>query len=201
LGTGCTSQDPELARDTNAIRQCFSEYKDALLAEDGAKAVELVDGETIELYSRQLDWALKATPGETRALGLLDKLSVLRIRMEFSRQELLEMDGRELFVYGVDHGWIDPEGVKNNSLGKITVTQDSATVQGLNQGKPTPINWVFTREGDAWKLNLLSILPAAETAFKMLIRESGQTEDEFLIEILSMLSEKRPDKSIWFPPD
>jgi hypothetical protein len=50
---------------------------------------------------------------------------------------------------------------------------------------------------EQWTLDLTSLFPLSNTAFRNLIEESGENENEFLFSVLESLTGKRPGAEIW----
>ncbi len=93
--------------DAEAAEAAFEAYRSAILATDGAAAVELVTPSTIEWYDRLLVASREAGPSELlETLPILDALSVLSTRISLRADLASIEDGRELFVIGVEQGLI-----------------------------------------------------------------------------------------------
>jgi hypothetical protein len=185
--------------DNESVRACFEGYKQAILDQDGNAAVALVDGNTLEYYGEMRRLALEGKPEIVRNLSTIDKMMVLMLRHQTPVEDLSQMSGDSLFVYAVDKGWIGRESVISNELGDITVSGDHASGVHVSAGTETPLRWMFQKKDGNWKLDITSIMPAADQAFKQMIRESGQSEDEFLVAILESVSGRRVPESIWEP--
>lgn len=190
---------PTPAEEVTAVRASFEGYKQAILGQAGEKSVGFVDRNTLAYYQKMRDLALRGDQETIRALSTVDKLFVLSIRHRISPEEVELMTGESLFVYAVNQGWIGKASVINNEVGDITVSGTHATGVHLSRGKATPLKFVFQRENGKWKLDLTSIMPAADQAFKQVIRESGLDEDEILITILESVSGKKVADTVWDP--
>lgn len=188
---GSSSEEP-------AIRTCFENYKNAILAADGQAAVAEVNAATLDYYRQILNLSLKASKAETKALGLMDRLMVFTTRHRVPADLLRSMDTNAYFVYAVENGWIGD--IAKNMLGEIEVNGDTATGMHMVGSQKTNIFWQFSKEEGKWKANITAIMPTAEKAFKQIITNAGKNENTFLFEILGQVSGKDVDeKFIWEP--
>lgn len=190
-----------IAQDTEQalIKEAFEQYKSAILSDKGEEAVEYVDRHTLQYYADVLDQTKQADSATLDSLNLLDKLMVLLIRHQSPREKILSLDGRGLFVYAVNNGMVGKSGVSNNSIGALTIQENFAEGQILNQGQETPFNFHFYKEEGNWKIDLTSIFSVSIAAFQQLIEESGQEENEYLLYILELVNGKKPSREVWHP--
>jgi hypothetical protein len=187
------------ATDTNAVEKAFLQYRDALLEGDGAKAAELVDARTITHYGEIVSHALKTPRQELSRLDFISKFMVLRTRHEFSKSRIEKMTGRELFIIGVENGWISKSTVSNTKRLteiKVDLNRASASIP-LAPGIPV---FHFLNESGQWKLNLLASFEIANFAMKQEVTKSGLTEEQFIIRTLNALSSKEVDERIFSGP-
>jgi hypothetical protein len=196
LGAGCGGS----AADQKAVRDCFAAYREAILSQRGNDAVERVNQATVDYYERVRGLALSAPEQEVRKLPLYDRMMVLLLRHRLPLDLLSGMNGREVFVYGVNRGWIGKEDVMESDVGTVRVSGDRATAQFVKAGKPTPLSYSFTKESGQWKMDLTAMAPAVNLALKQLIEREGVSEDEFLLDILESVSGQKPSARIWQPP-
>ena len=83
------------ARDGEApVTAAFKAYQAALLAKDGPRAAATLARPTIAYYQRMRDVALSGKAAEIKKLTVGDKLTILRLRVEFSAAELNASTGR-----------------------------------------------------------------------------------------------------------
>ena len=193
---GCKEGD---SQEATFVRTCFEGYKEAILDQDGEAAVALVDGSTLKYYGKMRKLALEGSPTDVRQLSTIDKLMVLILRHRIPLEDLTEMTAESLFVYAVDEGWIGRESVINNELGDIKVSGTNATGVHISAGNESPFKWIFRKENGKWKIDITSIMPIADQAFKQLIQENGLSEDDFLFSILESVSGEKVPDSIWEP--
>lgn len=187
------------AADARAIQTSFSQYREALLAGDGAKAADAVSARTIAFYDGIVRHALTTPRPQLLELDLISKLMVLRMRHEFTRSQLAAMTGRDALVTGVSKGWISKSSVANvERLVDIEVgsAEASASMPGA-AGIPV---FRFVNEAGQWKLDLVASFGLAGAAMKEAVTKSGLTEEQFIVRLLAIASSKQVDERIFSPP-
>ncbi len=182
-----------------AIETVFSQYKDALLKSDGSGAADVLSTRTIAFYDGIVHHALNTSRAKLGELDFISKLMVARIRLEFTREQISRMTGRELLVIGVDKGWISKSSVANiDRLVEIKVSSSEATASmPVAPGVPA---FRFLKESGQWKLDLVASFDLANAAMKEEIKSSGLTEEQFILQLLRMLSSKEVGEGIFSPP-
>lgn len=181
------------------IRAVFEKYRSDLLNDRGAEAVNEVDSRTINYYSNLLELTVNADSSKIETLSIMDKMSVLMMRLKIPKEELLSFSGRDLFVYSVDHGMVGKSGIAKNSIGQITVSDNFASAPLGMKGAPSEVRFEFHKENGSWKIDLTSIFPLADMVFNKLINDSGKSENEFLIPLVEAATGKRMTPEIWMP--
>ena len=182
----------------DSIRGTFNDYKSAILNDDGERAVGYVDSRTLAYYGEMLDKTKTADSSTVDALPIMDKLMVLAIRHRTSRADLLRFDAQKLFVYAIEQGMVGKGSVMNIEIGEVTVDGATARGQFMSNGVPGPVYFGFYDE-NGWKVDLTSIFPAANEAFQQMVDESTTNENEYLIQILEMLTGTPASEDIWQP--
>ncbi|MGI9545359.1 MAG: hypothetical protein ACR2MX_19005 [Cyclobacteriaceae bacterium] len=185
--------------EVDAVKGCFSIYKSALLAGNGLEAVEEIDQNTLDYYKTILDHTLRSDSAKVASLDFMDKLIVIRVRDLMTLEEVSALDESSFFVYAVDNGMIGKEGVANLELGIVELNGSSAKGQVIAGGQPAPIHFDFFKEQGNWKIDLTSIFGVSQAALQKVIADSGMTENEFIFQVLEMLTGKQPGKEVWQP--
>ena len=192
-------QQQSQAADTSAIEKTFSQYRQALLDGDGSAAANLVDSRTIANYDEIVKNALNMPRQNLAQLDFISKFMVLRIRHEFNKSQIEKMSGRELFVIGVEKGWISKSTVSNvTQLAKIKVDLYKASAS-FPQAPDIPA-LAFLNESGQWKLALWQAFELANMAMKPEVEKSGLTEEQFIMRLLGVLSSKKVDERILVAP-
>jgi hypothetical protein len=182
--------------EVKAVKASFDNYKQAILNDKGEEAVQYVDSRTINYYGDVLEKVRSADSATVNRLDLLDKVMVFSVRHRATKEDILSFDGKGLLVYAIKSGMVGKNSVVNSSIGDVTVEGTFAKGQYVSNGQKAPFNFDFYKEDNAWKVDLTSIFSTTNIAFRKLVEESGQTENEFLFSILERLTGRRPGDEI-----
>jgi hypothetical protein len=193
---GCSSESDE-------IKECFYAYKDAVANGYVAEAAELGDSATTRYYANILSLVFEASESETRALDPMDRIMVLMLRQQVFDENLRSMDSRGLIAFLVGNGVIGNSiisSVISNEIGKVVISGNHATGVYVANQQATTQEWRFTKEQGRWKIDITSIKPAVNMAFRELAKQSGSTEDEFIKTLLMPSTTGQvPGEDIWLP--
>lgn len=186
-------------KEAEAVKKAFENYKSAILNDKGSEAVKFVDSRTIKYYQDVSDWVRNADSAKVESLSLLDKFMVFTTRHRSTREEQLVFNGKSLLIYAINNGMVGKNSVANNTIGEVTIEDNFAKAQLVSRGKPAPLYFHFYKEDKQWKLDLTALFALSSTGFKKMIEESEETENDFLFNMLEMITGKRPDATIWKP--
>jgi hypothetical protein len=181
------------------VKQSFDKYKAAILTDKGDEAVKYVDSRTITYYGQMLELVKTGDSAKVQGLSIMDKIMVFTIRHRASKEDILQFDGKSLFVYAIKSGMVGKNSVANNSVGTITISGTFAKGQFVSNGKKTPLYFQFYKEDSQWKLDLTSLFPYSTVALKKMVEESGKSENEFIFYLLEMMTGRKPGAEIWQP--
>lgn len=185
--------------DTADIKKIFEQYKSAILNDKAEVALNSIDNRSIDYYKGILSDVKKADSNKISTMSLIDKITVLGIRARATKQEIINMKGSDAFLFAIRNGMVGKSSVVNNSVGEITVDNNFAKGELLVKGNKTPIYFHFYKESEGWKLNLTELFSLGNSSLKQMSQESGKPENEYLLEILSLLSGKTLSYEIWHP--
>jgi hypothetical protein len=160
----------EVSEEERAVLALFNAYRDAMSRYDGDVVVELVGEETIALYDRYLQQAITLDRGGLEALRAIDLVTVLRIRMEYRPERLLEIDGKELLADTIARRWTGD--VSDLRLEEIEVEGERASATAAGHGRE-PV--FFVREAGEWRIDLVRYLEqSAGPLFETLYARQGE---------------------------
>jgi hypothetical protein len=182
------------------VRRAFLTYKGAILQKQGQVAVSLVNRDTLGYYARMKAVALEGQEKEVRRLTPMNKIMVLSLRHRVPTSDLRLMTPEEVFTYAVNQGWIGKNSVLDSDIGRPQVFGDDASAEYVKGGKPTPLKYRFTKEDGKWKIDLTALMPVADQAMSMLIKQEGLDEDTFIVSLIESVSGKKVLPTIWLPP-
>ena len=182
------------------VHESFEHYRTAILSKDGETAVQYLNQASINYYDDMLKDALYLKESEFEERTILDKLMILRLRMNFSAKELKKMNGRELIVYSIQKGWIGKSSVINIEISEETkIKGDWATIEVMQNGQGSGLNFIFQKENDIWKLDIKEIFKISNMTLAYLIKQSDCTEKEFIEMVLENTDNKKVSKSYYKP--
>ena len=182
------------------VHESFEQYRTAILAEDGETAVQYLNQTSINYYDDMLNDALYLKESEFEERTILDKLMILRLRMNFTAKELKKMNGRELIVYSIQKGWIGKSSVINIEISEETkIKGDWATIEVMQNGQGSGLNFIFQKENDIWKLDIKEIFKISNMTLAYLVKQSDYTEKEFIEMLLENTDNKKVSKSYYKP--
>ncbi len=185
--------------DKELVLKSFENYKNAILADKGKLAAAFVDSRTMNYYSTILDKVKTADSLDVDSMGIIDKLTVLTVRHRTTKKELLNFNGRDLFIYAIDNGMVGKNGVVNAELGDVVTNGDFSKAEFIVNEQKTPFFFHFYREDKVWRINITHLLSLGTMTFEKMIEDSGEKENDFIINILEVLTGKKPTDNIWQP--
>jgi hypothetical protein len=188
------------------VRTSFERYRQAVLAEDGAVAAALVTAGSHAYYARMRDLALHASCAELRVLPPADRLTVLRLRHEFTAEELAPLSGAALIGLSVAERWSASRTLRRLTLGEVELRGEEEAVAVVHQvGAEASICFLFRHEGGDWKLDLAHLArasdPALTVALQACAERTGADPDEVLVRMVENASGHLVDKDLWAPLD
>ena len=182
------------------VHESFEQYRTAILSGDGETAVQYLNQSSIKYYDDMLKDALYLKESEFEERTILDKFMILRLRMNFSAKELKKMNGRELIVYSIQKGWIGKSSVINIELSEESkIKGDWATIEVMQNGQGSGLNFIFQKENDIWKFDIKEIFKITNMSLAYLIKQSDYTEKEFIEMVLENTDNKKVLKSYYKP--
>ena len=202
LLSSCGEEAPETPPKTDAelIRETFGAYRQAVLARNAEKVVELVDRNTIGYYDRILSHAIEADSSKVRDFELFDQLIVLGIRQSVPAEKITGMDARALFIYTIEQGMIGEGNLQDLNVGEVEALSDSsARAQVTVHGQPQPLFFYFNRENGVWKIDLTSMFPEARTVVIKQMERTGLSQDEYIYETIELQTGQKPRPDLWQP--
>ena len=187
--------------EATAVKETFYGYKMAILQGDGEVAAALVTESTHDLYRQFADGALTLDKTGLDELHVMERLTILQLRHEMTRAQLESMSGGQIVAYAVDNGWIGKDSATRLQIGDFTIDGDTASAAILgNDGTATPLRMKFTREDGLWRLDLAEMMVLTRVVVVQAIRQTGMSEDEFILFALEAASGRKPGPEIWSPP-
>lgn len=185
--------------ESDLVKEALKNYKSATLNNNGAEAIKYLDSKTRRHYQKMIDVVQNADSAQVEDLSLTDKLMVLTIRHKATKEEILSFKEDDLLLYAVNNGMVGKNSADKGTLGKVFIDKNFAKINIEMNGKATPLNFHFYKEEGQWKVDITALFPVSNMLFKKLIEDAEVSENDFLFNILEMLTGKEPRNSIWHP--
>lgn len=183
--------------DQKLVQKSFELYKAALQEENGEEAIKYLDKTTIDYYSKMIDLTKNADSITVENQNILDKLMIFSMRHRVPKEEILKFDGKSCLVYSIKTGMIG-KNLAASSIGKVQVKKGTAAEgQLLVYGEKTPFKFLFNKEDGVWKIDLTSFFQVSNKQIQKLADESGKSTNDYLFGLLEMLTNKKPESTIW----
>jgi hypothetical protein len=182
------------------IYSSLEAYKDAVLNKDGKLAYELIDGNTKLYYEAMINKVLYASEAETRALSLMDKMSVLMIRSRVKPELLKVMDGKDLFVYMVKNAMIGNPKLKELKVKVTEVNDHSVKSVIMTPHGEAPFGFDFNEIDGIWKIDLTSMVKFTNEQLNTQVQLLKLDENEMIIKMVENISDS-VSPTIWQPID
>jgi len=198
LAISLATKAEESASETK-IRDCFKQYRTALLNTDGAAAAETVNAATIAYYENMRDLSLSGDKAAVEKQSLINRMMIFSMRLRMDPKELAAMNGKRIVGHAVNKGWISQASVARASLGKIAEQGNTAKAEFAVDGKASGFFILFSNDGAEWKFDLTSLFAPGELALKNVIEQQGKNENAFLFEILESATGKKVSEDVWKP--
>ncbi len=181
----------------------FARYVAALQARDGAAAAALVTAGSLVREEQLRDMALSAPPDMVAALPMTDRLAVLRLRHEFTAEELRPLAGTDLVRLAVEEEWTSPKPLAVLTVTGAAVDGATATLGVERAGEAVPVRLVLRQEEGAWRLDLVELARGSDAALaETLAFRAARAKvplDEVLRWVVEDSSGHLVDKDLWQP--
>jgi hypothetical protein len=191
------------AGDRQEIKAVWANYIAAFRNNMGPECAKYVDTTTINYYTHLLQLIRSVDSVTLEHLRLDQKLMVLTARLELPVQKILKMDGLEYFKYCVQTG--TGRGYDGKKyLNIISVNHSSAKTEFVDSSGKGPLPIDFVKENGRWKINITTALADVskdtwDDILRDKLKETGQTEREYIYSFLEDISHIKPTNSIWHP--
>lgn len=192
--------DAEPVDEEAQIRAAYTNWRSAVLDQDGARAATFVSQNTADYFENLRETAVLGSAETVKALGFFDKLYVLMMRHRIPAQTLRDIkDGRALYAYMVNQDWIGGDGLKASTLGEISVTGTSATGEHVYRGKTSDFRNHFAFNGERWQIDPAALYPVTSRMLERQIKNSDEDVDAYIFAELEKVSGKPVPDDIWSP--
>ena len=147
------------------VARTFTEWKQAMLDRQFDQAVARI-AHPADAYLAGLDSAPAANRATSSTPGV-DLLLHTALEQKIPADLRSHLTIGDLVRHVADHHLFNPRDVQQLSLGPVSVDGDNASAQIYYAGTLTALRLPFLKEGGAWKIDLLGLLPYVETLMRV----------------------------------
>lgn len=187
-----------LADDADDVRGVFAAYRSAILDGRGDEAARLLSKSTHSYYDEARRLALSGDAQTVKALPLIDQMQVLMLRTRAPRNLLDTATAEQIIAYAVNEGWIGRDSVQNTQAGQVMTQGDDAVVTAVIGGQDMGPAFRFAREG-SWRMDLVPTMQATNPALQAAARQSGLSDEQFMIAVMGRVLGREVNETIWSP--
>jgi len=176
------------------LEKTFTSYQAAQLDNKGDEAVKYLDSMSMDYFKMILEKVRGADSLAIEALPLSGKFNVLMIRHLASKKEILGFTPATMTAFAFNHG-MGKTKLEGATLGKAKIKGNNAKANLVNSGKKTDTEFVFNLEHGQWKIDVLPLMQESEADIKAML--NGKNENEFIFDMLELMTGKAPTSAIW----
>ncbi len=185
--------------DTERIGNAFEAYRSAILAGKGHEAALLLSRSTHDYYDHVRRLALAAKAEDLQRQPLADQLQVLLYRSRIPRRMLESMSSAGLISHSIEQGWIARDSVAKIELGKVDVRGDEAMVHVVAQGRDRGPAFLYRREPEGWRLDLVPVMRATEKPLRDAAQRENMEVSDFMLAVVERAVEREIGIEAWIP--
>jgi hypothetical protein len=171
------------------VTQAFDSWKEAILDHHADQAMAYIPHH-VDDYLSTLNAppapasATNVAPSQYPGVDLLLRRALVEkvppdLRVNLTLATLLQrIDDRHLF---------NPRDLREITIGPVSVEGDRASAEVYYDGVLTAVRLCFLKEDAAWKIDVMSILPYAETLMRLDRELKGETEEHQVDQLVAKL--------------
>lgn len=171
------------------VAHAFAAWKQAIIDQRTDVALTYIPGH-VEDYLNRLNTApvgnATGAPSASPSPGVdlllrtaLEKKVPAEMRAHLTLGSLMQRINERHLFHSSDVRQID--------LGRVTIDGDRASAEVYYQGTLTALRLPFIKEGEAWKIDVMAILPYAEVLMRVDRAIKGETEAQQVDQLVSKL--------------
>ena len=183
--------------DAEQVVSTFTHYQAALINEKGEDVVKYLDNQSIQYFKNLLTHIRAADSLTIESLSSSDKMNVLLVRHLAAKKEILSFTPRSLAAFAFNHGFGNKEELIGAKPGRIKFVDSFAQVPLLRNNKKTGTTYYFTKANNLWYVNILPLIKQSDAEFEELVTSTGRTENELILSLLELMSDKKTSPDIW----
>ena len=142
--------------------------------------LNLTSNKTFVYYENIRKIALDGSWKQVVSQGTLEMYNIILLRHIFVSIDLKEMDGKDIFEFYIQEGYLNANPYISFKPGDFTTAGDVATADVVFKNESIPgVSYHLLREGGQWKIDTTSFHHLAEKAIVDMAANSGFGLDNF----------------------
>ena len=183
------------------VEDLFSGYQSAIHKEQYGRAAGMIDQKSIEYYEQIIKLAKETERKKLGAVNFNSKLIALALRQEFSKKELTELTGRQVFAFAAENHLNPMDSIQQYTIAKTVMESglEKAVSRMKRKGELTDSYLKFIKEEGIWKMNFASVMNEENDSKTSIVLSGIRDENKRALKIVESISEKRIKRNIWVP--
>jgi hypothetical protein len=176
------------SNDQAQVTHAFNAWKTAMINHQTSDAMAYIPGHVDDyLNTLNLPAGNPTSTGATSAAPGVDLLLRTALEKKVPADLRAHLTLNALLQRITDRNLFNPRDVKEIDLGRVSVAGNRASAEVYYQGTLTALRLPFIKEGDAWKIDVLAMLPYAEVLMRVDRAIKGETEAQQVDQLVSKL--------------
>ena len=188
---------------TEGVEKAFNAYKTAIEQNQYERAASMIDQKSIEYYTQIIKLAKETERKKLGAVNFNSKLIALALRQEFSKKELNDLTGEEVFAFAAKNHLNPMDSIGHYEIAKTVMESGlSKAVSRLRKkGELTETYLKFIKVDEVWKMNFASVMNDVNDSNTSIVLSGIKDENKRAIKMVRAISDKRIKRNIWIPAD
>ena len=185
----------------NEIRETFDQFRRAVLRGDRESVKLMLTGDAIHYGGALIRMAQKWGPSRLSRQSVATQISVLSMRLDTDRDELLGMAPEEAFARTYEVGVLDPLVFEEMILVELDLAGDRKTATariGIGD-KATNASVSFAEHDERWHIDPFSINNEVSLALSRYIKSRGEDEKTYVTRYMTETYGEWYSESSWEP--
>ena len=186
---------------TKGVEKLFETYKTTIQQKQYNKAADLIDQKSVEYYNQVIKLAKETERKKLGQVNFNSKLIALAIRQEFSKKELNDLTGEEVFAFSAENHLNPLDSIGQYTIAKTVMESglNKAVSRMYKKGELTETYLKFIKVDGVWKMNFASVMNNENDLKTSIVISGIRDENKRAIKIVKEISDKRLKRNIWIP--
>lgn len=187
LLAGCQRAGP--SEEQSRVAQAFDSWKDAIIQHHADQAMAYIPS-NVDGYLHTLNSPPPAGPDANAPPNQhpgVDLLLRRALEKKVPADQRANLTLAALLQRIADRNLFNPHDLREITLGPVSVSGNRASAEVYYDGVLTAVRLPFLKEDDAWKIDVMAILPYAETLMLLDRDLKGESEDKQVDQLVAKL--------------